>query len=87
MLLQSKINLSVLASLTSIAAARAAQVWSRADVAVIVITVTKLTSHPVAAEQEKPFSAGEPNQHRSSACCSSVEQGAADIAVIVMTNH
>ncbi len=31
LLLQSKINLSVLASLTSIAAARAAQVWSRAQ--------------------------------------------------------
>ncbi len=31
LVLQSKINLSVLASLTSIAAARAAQVWSRAQ--------------------------------------------------------
>lgn len=50
---------------------------------VIVITVIKTTSYKVAAEQHQPFRAGHCNQHCSSACGSSVEPGAADVAPIV----
>ena len=82
LLLQSKIHLSVLASLTSIAAARAAQVWSRAQLTRQPFSSlpAKLTYYNVAAEQDQPVSAGESDQHCSSACCSSVEPGAADAA-------
>ncbi len=50
------------------------------NIVVIVVTITKLASHTVAAEQDQSFGAGESDQHCSGPCCSSVEQGAADAA-------